>query len=194
MVGCDCGRNCRWGGELCVITREEHLDATVQCYLGNHVKQRTLGQEDLIPAKRSWQAPSLLDAVLQPRECHAGIELAGADVSPGTASHERPPLVILGQKLQALAEEERHSNSWGSQDRETPLFTRELQRQLLDIRFSLAEDLDVWQDLWAGTEVLLEDFGGAVLVFGGYLPLCPAENMSLASCCLQQVRNPVKAF
>ena len=132
--------------------------------------------------------------MLQPGKCHAGIELTGADMSATAARHERPPLVVLGQKLQALAEEEGLSTSWGSQDSETPLFTRGLQSQLLDIRFSFTEDLDVWQDLWAGTEVLIDDFGGTVLVFGGYVPLCPAKNASLASCCFQQGRNSMKAF
>ena len=128
--------------------------------------------------------------MFQTRESHAGVELAGRNVSPGRASDDRPPLVVLGQQLQALAEEEALAYSWRSDQEETPLFTCELQRELLDIHsLSFADDLDVWQDVWAGTELLVEE--GALLVLSGHLPSDPAKHAPLATPGFQEPRLPV---
>ena len=106
------------------------------------------------------------------------------------ASDNRPPLVVLGQKLQALAEEEGFACSWGSCQDETPLFTSELQRELLNVHtLSLADDLDVWQEVWSGTELLVEE--GVLLVLSGHLPPNPSKHAPLTACGFQEPRLPM---
>ena len=65
--------------QLRVVAAKEHKDA-MERELGQHIQERGLCHEYLINAKRAVEE-SLLDPVLQPRECFGGIELATRHVS-----------------------------------------------------------------------------------------------------------------
>ena len=65
--------------QLRVVAAKEHKIA-MEAELGQHIQERGLCHEYLVNAKRAVEE-SLLDPVLQPRECFGGIELATRNVS-----------------------------------------------------------------------------------------------------------------
>ena len=156
--------------QLRVIARKEH-EIAMQREFCEHVQERSLAHKYLIDAQRRIEE-TLLDPVLQPRECLSGIELTTRNVSSGGDC-------AVIQQLQAFPRQEAFPAAWGAVQAETPLFTCELQSQLDDVRFSLAEDLDGWQDVWSFSGYLVEE--DTVFLSGGQLAIKDSENLALAS-------------
>ena len=67
--------------QLRVVARKQH-EVAMQRELGEHVQERSLAHKYLVDAQRCIEE-TLLDPVLQPRECLSGIELTTRNVSPG---------------------------------------------------------------------------------------------------------------
>ena len=95
--------------------------------------------------------------MLQPRKCDPGIELATRNVRSGTASDVGLPVSSFREQLEALAEEPALATSGRAVQHKVPLFTRELQSELLNITLPFTEDPDVWQKVWGATSLLLEE-------------------------------------
>ena len=110
--------------------------------------------------------------MLQPRECFGGIELTTRNVSSGGDC-------ATIQRLQAFPRDEGLSTPRGAIQTEAPLFTCELQSQLDDVRFSLADDLDGWQDVWSFSGYLVEE--DTVFLLGGQLAIKDSEDLAFAS-------------
>ena len=156
--------------QLRVIARKEH-EIAMQREFCEHVQERGLAHKYLVDAQRRIEE-TLLDPVLQPRECLSGIELTTRNVSSGGDC-------AVIQQLQAFPRQEALATSWGTVQAETPLFTSELQSQLDDVRFSLADDLDGWQDVWSFSGYLVEE--DTVFLLGGQLAIKDSEDLALAS-------------
>ena len=72
---------------------------------------------------------------------------------------------------------------------EVPLFTGELQSQLLDIGFAFTENLDSWQHVRWGAGALVEE--DAFLLLDGEFAVEHSENVPLPACPLYE-RRPVE--
>ena len=114
--------------QLRVVARKEHEFAMEREFC-EHVQERSLAHKYLVNAQRRIEE-TLLDPVLQPRECLSGIELTTRNVSSGGDC-------AVIQLLQAFPREETFPTTWGAVQAETPLFTCELQGQLDNVRWAV---------------------------------------------------------
>ena len=92
---------------------------------------------------------SLLDPVLQPRECFGGIELATRNVS--TRSY------CTVEEFETLFDQSTLATPCASVHTETPLFCAELQSEFRDITFSFTEDDTGWHEVWGTSGFLVEE-------------------------------------
>ena len=88
------------------------------------------------------------------------IELACRDVRSGAASDTL-------QLLQTTLHEMRLANAGCAVQQKVPLFTSELQSQLLDVGFAFTENLDSWQKVGWGSGALVEE-DTFLLLDGGF--------------------------
>ena len=100
--------------------------------LGQYVQERGLCHKYLVDAKRCVEE-TLLNPVLQPRECFSGIQLSTHNMSPGGNC-------ATVQHLQAFPRNETFTTTRRPIQAEVRLFTCELQCQLDDVRFAFADD------------------------------------------------------
>ena len=114
--------------QLRVVAAKEHKVA-IQRELGQYVQERGLCHAYLIHAKRAVEE-SLLDPVLQPRECFGGIELATRHVSSGG--------YCTAQEFETFLDQSAFPAASAACDAEAPLFCAELQGQFRDITLSLS--------------------------------------------------------
>ena len=135
------------GRELRVVTGKNHL-STSQRNLGNHVKQGNLAHKAFVKAQRALEV-AFLDPMLQSGQGLPGVELACRNVRTGRASDTL-------QLLQTTTHEMRLADARRPVQQEVPLFTGELQRQLLDVGFAFSENLDSWQKVGWGSGALVE--------------------------------------
>ena len=101
----------------------------MQRELGQHIKERSFAHKHLVDTKRRLEE-TLLDPVLQARECFSGIELATRNVRPAGDRAAR-------NQLKAPFCQSTFPTAWGSHETETPLFTSHIQSELLDIALPL---------------------------------------------------------
>ena len=103
--------------------------------------------------------------MFQPAQSDAHvIELAGRHVSAGTNDG-------TVQRLKDSLDQIRLSCSWRANQQEAPLFTDEIQNDLLNINLPLEEVGDLWEEVGTAS-VTLED--GLVVLYSGRLaPQCP---------------------
>ena len=165
--------------QLRVVAAKEHKIA-MERELGQHVQERGLCHEYLVNAKRAVEE-SLLDPVLQPRECFGGIELATRNVS--TRSY------CTVDEFEALLDQNTFPTPCAPVYAEGPLFCAELQSQLLDITLSFTEDFNGWQEVWATSGLLVEE--DAILLLDGQLAIEDTEDLPL-SCGLFERRVPLE--
>ena len=116
--------------QLRVVAAKEHRVA-MERELGQHVQERGLCHEYLVNAKRAVEE-SLLDPVLQPRECFGGIELATRNVS--TRSY------CTADEFETLLDQSAFPTPRTAVNTEAPLFCTELQSEFRDITFSFTEN------------------------------------------------------
>lgn len=166
------------GRELRVVTGKNHL-GTSQRNLGNHVKQGNLAHKAFVKAQRALEV-SFLDPVLETGQGFPGIELPTRNVRTGTAGHTL-------QLLQTTLHEMRLADTRWPVQKETPLFTSELQGQLLDIGFVFTENLDSWEKVGWGPDTLVED--DAFLLLGGQGTGEDAKHFTLATGPLHKART-----
>ena len=133
--------------QLRVVAAKEHRVA-MERELGQYVQERGLCHEYLVHAKRAVEE-SLLDPVLQPRECFGGIELATRHVSTRSYCTVDEFETLLDQSTLAAPSAPIYT--------EGQLFCAELQSQLLDITLSFTEDLHGWQEVWSTPGLLVEE-------------------------------------
>ena len=158
------------GRELRVVTDKNHL-GTSQGNLCNHVKQGNLAHKAFVKAQRALEV-SFLDPVLETGQGFPGIELPTRHVRTGTASDTL-------QLLKTTTHEMRLADARWPVQQETPLFTRELQRQLLDVGFAFTENLDSWQKVGWGSGALVEQ--DAFLLLDWELAIENAKHLPLAT-------------
>ena len=156
------------GRELRVVTGKNHL-STSQRNLGNHVKQGNLAHKAFVKAQRALEV-SFLDPVLETGQGFPGIELPTRNVRTGAAGHTL-------QLLQTTLHEMRLADTRWPVQEVTPLFTSELQSQLLDITFPLPEDRDLWHHVWSPTDQVEDD---SVFVRGHCLAIEDAKEVPLS--------------
>ena len=100
----------------------------------------------------------------KPAQSDPAIELAGRYVSSGANDG-------TVQRLKDSLDQIRLPSSRRPPQQEAPLFTAELQNDLLDINLPLAQDDDVWQDVRTPTFAVQD---GLVVLYSGGLALeCP---------------------
>ena len=107
------------------------------------------------------------------------IELATRNVRSGAASDVWLPISSLREQLHALAEEPRFARARRAVQHEVPLFTCELQSELLNVTLPFTEDPDVWQKVWGATSLLLEE--DALFVLPGHLGEGVSKGTALTS-------------
>ena len=112
----------------------------------------------------------MLELMLEPRQSEPMIELRSRHVS---TRHSDDTVERLKDSLEQI----RLSCARTTVNEETPLFTRELQSQLLDITFPLPEDRDLWHHVWSPTDEV-ED--GSVFVRGHRLAIEDAKEVPLS--------------
>ena len=156
----------RW--KLAVITRKN--EELVRERNATQGSQESLLHHKAFIAYQRVRESSVLNLMLQPRESEPMIELRSRYVSSG---HRDGTVDRLKDSLDQI----RFSCAGTAVNEETPLFTRELQSQLLDITLPLPEDLDPWQDVGAGS-VTMEN--GAVLVHSGSLATECSKDLPLS--------------
>ena len=160
--------------QLRVVAAKEHKVA-MERELGQHVQERGLCHEYLVNAKRAVEE-SLLDPVLQPRECFGGIELATRNVS--TSSH------CTVDEFETLLDQSAFPTACASVYAEGPLFCAELQSQLLDITLSFTEDFNGWHEVWATSGLLVEE--DAILLLDGQLAVEDSKDLPLSRAFFQE--------
>ena len=136
------------GWQLSVIPRQADMGAS-QRHLGDHVQQRHLVHKAFVKAKRALEV-SLLNPVLETGQGLAGLELPTRHVRTGAASDTL-------QLLKTTTHEMRLADARRPVQEEVPLFTSELQSQLLDVSFTFTENLDSWQKVGYGSGALVEN-------------------------------------
>ena len=129
------------------VAAKEHKVA-MEAELGQYVQERGLCHEYLINAKRAVEE-SLLDPVLQPRECFGGIELA--------TRHVRTRSYCTVDAFETLLDQSTLATPCAPIYAEGPLFCAELQSQLLDITLSFTEDFNGWHEVWSASGLLVEE-------------------------------------
>ena len=165
--------------QLRVVAAKEHKIA-MEAELGQHIQERGLCHEYLVNAKRAVEE-SLLDPVLQPRECFGGIELATRNVS--TRSY------CTADEFETLLDQSAFPTTRTAVNTEAPLFCAELQSQLLDITLSFSEDFHGWHEVWSTSGLLVEE--DAILLLNGQLAVEDSEDLPL-SCGLFERRVPLE--
>ena len=165
--------------QLRVVAAKEHKVA-MEAELGQHIQERGLCHEYLVNAKRAVEE-SLLDPVLQPRECFSGIELSTRNMS--SRGH------CTVQDFETFLDQSTLATPCAPIYTEGPLFCAELQSQLLDITLSFSEDFNGWQEVWATSGLLVEE--DAILLLDGQLAIEDSEDLPL-SCGLFERRVPLE--
>ena len=114
--------------------------------------------------------------MLQPRQSLPMIELRTRHMSPRADDG-------VVHKLKDSLEQIRLSCARRAEEQEGVLFTREIQDDLLDVTLPLAENSDVWQDVWTPALKLEDD---AVLVLRGDFAIKDSKDLPLAGCFAQE--------
>ena len=136
------------GGQLCVIPGQKDLGAS-QSNFCHDIQQGNLAHEALVKAERALKI-AFLDPMLQSGQSLPGVELACRDVRSYTASD-------TVKLLKATTHQMRLADTRGPIQKEIPLFTSELQRQLFDVDFTFTENLDSWQKVGGCSCTLVEE-------------------------------------
>ena len=104
-----------------------------------------------------------------------------------SGSHDR-----VVEKLKDSLDQIRLSCARRAKEEKGLLFTHEIQNQLLDVTLPLAEDRDVWTNVWGASVGHFEN--DAILVYRGDLAIEDAKDLPLATCFREQTpreRKPV---
>ena len=112
-----------------------------------------------------WVEETFLDGMFQPAQSDAPlIELRRCDVGPGTNDG-------TVQRLKDSLDQIRLSCSWRANQQEAPLFTDEIQNDLLNINLPLEEVGDLWEEVGAPSFTVQD---GLVVLYSGSLAVqCP---------------------